>query len=419
MKLRHGTVGFLVVAAVASLYAAHAEAQSARPLNPLVARSDRPRPAPAECEQGLAPAPALRVEVREIPIDDVRPVEEAVVHAPPSSALRAALQETQAALTRNDRPAFDAALARSRSLVATYPSGGERRAADEIVRLHEAAARLWDAQYRSPFFAEEDPEYAAVSSWPGYAEAVRRSVYTDERGRRFYPAGESRDFVTRLASERLQRGGISDARPATSTTRSTPTQTTSPRSTTTGSVWTPSTTPTPSRSSTTTSRPREVMQPGANMPRVKRNPVTTSPSTGTRSATRSTTNTTRSPKPAATTPAPGSPNPSAPPTATAAPAPAPAIVTDTDPVATSTPDAGDVPVDDVPAPATAAPSTTADASGDTPADSTIDSTIDTTVTTGSEVPVTAQPARGRSVILPTILILIGLGVLIVLFRASK
>lgn len=380
MKLRHRSVGLVIVVAALCVpsFTVPAEAQS-RPLNPLVPRSNLPAASvPAECEQGLSPAPALRVEVREIPVEDIQPLAETTVaQAPPSSALRAALQETQAALMRNDRPAFDAALARERSLASAYPTGGERRAADDVVRLHEAAARLWDAQYRSPFFGEDDPEYALASAWPGYADAVRPSVYTDEGGRRFYPAGESRDFVTRLAAERLQRGGMSEARSSSSA---------SPRT-------------------STSRRPRELMEPPPGMPRAKRNPVTTSRTPSRSTATAAKSSSTPSPKPAVTTPAPSSPNPSAPPTVTAAPEPAPAVVTETEPVTTSTPVAGDLPTEDVPVPATTPPATT------------VDSTVDATTT--EVVPVTRPPARGRSVILPTILILIGLGVLIVLFRASK
>ncbi|HEU4886968.1 MAG TPA: hypothetical protein VFV49_03710, partial [Thermoanaerobaculia bacterium] len=82
------------------------------PLNSLVARVDQPRgPVPAECEQGLSPTPPLRVEVRDIELPSNEPAE---AIAPQSGALRAALQETQIALTGNDRPAFNAALARAK-----------------------------------------------------------------------------------------------------------------------------------------------------------------------------------------------------------------------------------------------------------------------------------------------------------------
>ncbi len=343
------------------------------PLNSLVARVDQPRgPIPAECEQGLAPTPPLRVETRELDIPEPEPAEPV---APPSGALRTALQETQLALTRNDRPAFNAALARTKALLDGYPTGAERRTAEEIVRLHESAARLWDAQYEAPFFGETDPEYALVRDLPGYAEAIRRNTLTDDRDRRFYPTAESRAFVADLAGERLQRLGIHrntrvirEERPRAST--STSTRRTSPR----------------------------------------RGSTSGSTSTSTR-------------KPAAASSAPRSPNPTAPPTVAAAPAPAP--------TRPSSPVAGD----DIPAPAsppatmtdvateTTLPSTPSVPPTDTmttTAPATIEpSTAIDTVTTTNVVPAASPTSAGRSVILPTILILIGLGVLIVLFRASK
>src|SRR5215203_2171136 len=149
MKWCHRRMGLLVLAGSVLLtlpVALFAQVTSPQlPLNNLVARVDQPRgPIPAECEQGLSPAAPLRVEVRdiELPVDEPgEPV------APPSGALRAALQQTQVALTDNDRPAFNAALARTRALLVTYPTGAERRTAEDIVRLHEIAARLWDTQF--------------------------------------------------------------------------------------------------------------------------------------------------------------------------------------------------------------------------------------------------------------------------------
>jgi hypothetical protein len=395
MTLRDRRIGLLVLAACLPLCAVTAQTASpSRPLNSLVARSDRPSgPVPAECEQGLSAVPAPRIDVRDVP----PPVEPAAAQAPPSGALRSALQETQTALTRNDRPAFDASLARERSLLETYPTGAERRAAEEVVRLHEAAARLWDAQYRAPFFAQEDPEYALAGAWPGYAEAVRRSVFTDQDGRRFYPAAESRDFFTRLAGERLQR--TSAAPRTTSTTRRTSSTSRSTPSTSRSTSSTPRSTSTMSRSTSTTSRSTS----SASKPRRSTTVAASTPRRSSPSPKPPEPSPKPSPKPAATPLAPSSSSPdrSAPPTVTAEPAPAPAVVTAEDPVTTSAPDAGDV------APPTPAPAT---------ADTAV-TTLDTSAT--EVVPVVPQPGRGRSVILPTILILIGLGVLIVLFRASK
>jgi hypothetical protein len=286
-----------------------------------------------------------------------------------------ALQETQLALTRNDRPAFNAALARTKALLDGYPTGAERRTAEEIVRLHESAARLWDAQYEAPFFGETDPEYALVRDLPGYAEAIRRNTLTDDRDRRFYPTAESRAFVADLAGERLQRLGIHrntrvirEERPRAST--STSTRRTSPR----------------------------------------RGSTSGSTSTSTR-------------KPAAASSAPRSPNPTAPPTVAAAPAPAP--------TRPSSPVAGDVtpapaspPVVDVATETT--PPSTASVPEDVPTDTMTTTaamiapeTVADTATTTNVLPAAPPTSAGRSVILPTILILIGLGVLIVLFRASK
>ena len=336
-------------------------------LNSLVARVDQPRgPVPAECEQGLSPAPPLRVEVRDIEPPRNEPAEPI---APPSSALRSALQETQIALTRNDRPAFDAALARSKALLLNYPAGAERRTAEDIVRLHETAARLWDAQYQAPFFSGSDPEYALVRDLPGYADAVRRSTLTDDNDRRFYPTAESRDFVAQVAGERLQRLGIHR-----------------------------------------TTRP--VREERVERPRSSPRRSTASSSSKPRRRTPSTTTSTR--KPAATTPAPRSPKPTVPPTVTAAPAPAPTPTT-------SSPVAGDV---SAPAPAPA------QAPADPPATTTVvtETAIPAVETAPVTTPVTSpttvipevpSPSRGRSLILPIILILVGLGVLVVLFRASK
>lgn len=353
-------------------------------LKPLVARVDQPRgPIPAECEQGLSPAPPLRVAVREI---ELPPDEPAEAVAPPSGALRAALHETQLALTRNDRPAFNAALARARALLLNYPSGAERRTAEDIVRLHETAARLWDTQYEAPFFGDTDPEYALVADLPGYADAMRRNTLTDDKERRFYPTAESRDFVAQVAGERLQRLGIRG------TTRTTVREQPRVREQRTER---PSTSPRASSAAPRRQSPRRAA-----------------------STSSASTRTTR--KPAVANPAPRSPNPTVPPTAAVDPAPAP---TQTPTQTASSPAAGDVPTPDPepvttpvdpPASATTAVTETAPTTTTTAAP-----VADTAVTSTDVIPAAPPTSRGRSVILPALLILIGLGVLIVLFRASK
>lgn len=367
----HRRMGLLVLAGSILLTLPMDTSAQVTPLNSLVARVDQPRgPVPAECEQGLSPTPPLRVAVRDIEL----PANEASdAIAPPSGALRTALQETQIALTGNDRPAFDAALARAKALLVTYPAGSERRAAEEIVRLHETAARLWDTQYETPFFSQTDPEYALVSGLPGYAEAVRRSTLTDDQERRFYPTAESRDFVAQVAGERLQRLGI---RGGTRSVRDERVREERPR---------------PARASTSPRR------------------STTSPRRSTASSPSRASTPTR--KPAAATP-----------TVAAAPAPAPAtssvspspVAGDVSSSTTSTPEPATT---SAPATDTATVTTATEVTTTTLTTSTTAS--DTVVTSTDVVPEAPSASRGRSVILPAILILIGLGVLIVLFRASK
>ena len=99
MKLRG-----LVLLMLASLMSIGAS----RPMNSLVVRHAG-AVVPTECEQGITNVPlSPRINVAEIPL----PPEPGV--APPRGSLRDALRETQAALTRNDRAAFDAGLARVR-----------------------------------------------------------------------------------------------------------------------------------------------------------------------------------------------------------------------------------------------------------------------------------------------------------------
>ncbi|HYK01697.1 MAG TPA: hypothetical protein VE974_08075 [Thermoanaerobaculia bacterium] len=382
MKLRERRIGLLllVTAALLSL-----TAQSPRPVNPLVVRTPQPGTAPADCDQGLAPVPPPRVAVEEIPRPAIEPVE---APAPPSGSLRGALHATQTALAENDRTAFDESLRSTRSLLATYPGGAEKRTGEELVRIYEGAARLWDAQYQSPFFDQASPEYQIVSAYPGYAEAVRRSTLTDPSGQRFYPAAESRDFLGRVAADRLRGIGI---QAPTRVAERTPASTSRPRSTTTLAPTVTTNTPSATTSRTTPRRTTTATTGTVRPPRPRRS----APAIASRPRTSST------PEPgtsAPVTPAPGlSPNPSAPPTTAAAPEPA-------------------APVAEAPEPATA---TTSPAAGESPAAPTTDTTV-TTDTAPSPVPTTTTGAsRARSVVLPTILILIGLVVLIVLFRASK
>ena len=394
MKLRERRIGLLVLVTAALL---SLTGQSPRPVNPLVVRTPQPGTAPADCDQSLAPVPPPRIAVEEIPAPSVEPVE---APAPPSGSLRSALHATQTALAENDRATFDESLRAARSLLATYPTGAERRTGEELVRIYEGAARLWDAQYQSPFFDQSSPEYAIVSAYPGYADAVRRSTLTDPSGQRFYPAAESRDFLGRVAADRLRGIGIqaptrvAERTPGTSSRPRTPTTLRPIVTEAAPSVTTPRTTP--RRTTTATTGTVRPPRPRRSAPAIASRPRSSSTSEPRTSAP--------------VTPAPGSsPNPSASPTAAAAPEPAAPVAEAPEPApAAAPPAAGESP---------AAPATDTFVAATETAPVATDTTV-TTDTAPSPVPATTT-SRTRSVILPTILILIGLAVLIVLFRASK
>lgn len=343
------------------------------PLNPLVTRNPNP-PAvtPVECEQGLAPAPAPRVNVAELPTRaEIMPA--AVPAAPPSRTLRRTLEEAHTALVRNDRPAFDTALANARLILRDYPPGAERTHAEEALRAYDDAAFLWDTQFRSPFFDQNSEAYARASRYPGYAEAVRRGMFTDDADRRFYPAAESRTFLSRIAAGRLDRLGIRTTMPAP------PTRIARAERATPAFVPAPST------------RRRTSPRRGAS-------------TTGSRTRTR------KSATPAISAPAspdpPASTRPAAESAAAAPPAAAPTPAADP-----ASPAAEGQPVDDVPEPSTT---------------ESVPETPDTALTSSAPslppppgAPPPAGGSKSRSVLVPALLILIGLGVLFVLFRVSK
>jgi hypothetical protein len=392
MKLHHPRVGLLVLV-TAVMLSWPGVSQS---LNPLVTRNPQATVAvPANCNESLAPAPAPRVDIAEIPLPEIEPAE---APAPPSGSLRAALQNAQAALARNDRPEFDRALASARTLLATYPTGAERRTGEELVRIYDAAARLWDAQYQSPFFGEGSPEFAAVSGYPGYRDAVRRSTITVNE-QRLYPAAESRDFLGRVAADRLRGIGIQ----APTRVARAEAGRRAPAST--------SVAPSPSRSGAS-SAPRASSSP-RRMPRQPRSSAPSRPRLSSPSSSPTQVQT-----PAAVTSTPGtSPNLPAPPATAAAPAPATPMAGTAapDPVAASP--AEESPTEDVPA--EPGFDTDTDVGTDTGTAPAVATTAAVETPPAPPAPAATTPSRTRSVLLPTILILIGLGVLIVLFRASK
>jgi hypothetical protein len=350
------------------------------PLNPLVTRSATASGAvPSGCDESLAPSRTPRIDVVAIPAPDITP---AALTAPPSRTLRRTLEEAHGALARNDRPAFDTALGSARELLGDYPPGAERTAAEESLRVYEDAALLWNAQFESPFFAESSEAHARVSRYPGYAEAVRRGMLTDDAERRFYPAAESRDFLTRIAAQRLERLGVRATtrlaraeRPATSPERSTPSVTAKRRAS-------------PSSAGTTATR-RNASPRRASTTPVPRSRKSASPAIA----------------------APASPDPPASAKALAESAPA------MPPAADPTPAAPASPAAESSAPALEAASSSA-AVTDSGSPTEAPEQVATTAATETKPPA-AEAAPRRSLIVPALLIAIGLGVLFVLFRVSK
>lgn len=306
---------------------------------------------PSECEQGLAPAEA-RILIAEAPATPQKAA------APPSIDLRTRLRRVQAAAERDDRAEFTASLAEARAAVAAYPPGGERDAANDVLRVYEDLERLWDYAFSSPtgsFFdagAENGALVNMMRRYPDYAKAISES--TLKLGDQvIYPSRETRQFLTAEASKRLTRLGVR-----------TPTRITQA--------------PPPPAPAPQTMKPlKKPSKPAPRKPVTKIAKAAVTP-----------------PQPRSVAPPPPpSPAPAPAPAPTPAPVPAPPLVTDTTP--------------------TAAPSTTTTESASTVAPS------DTTTTTTTASPQNVPQSGGRmNLLFAIILIIVGVGILIVLLRAS-
>ncbi|HEV7921772.1 MAG TPA: hypothetical protein VGR02_13365 [Thermoanaerobaculia bacterium] len=390
-------------------------------LNPTVQRLPRPSgPVPADCDTSSTVAAAPRLQVSEIP----EPVPAALPPvAPPSSSLRVLLRETREAADRGDRGAFRIALAGVKATLRGYPAGAERRAAEETVRVYDDLDRLWTYQYESAtgaFFDESSDAYRIVASYPGYTESIRRQTLT-VGGRRLYPTTESRRF---LAAEGARRLGGGKALPPAAVARTEP----PPRTLTTVKPATAASGEQRAASRRTTHTPqprRDVVHVAGHTSRtpapapaiVRRSPAL-APAP-------------RTPAPRTSTPAPApapAPRPPAPRTSTPAPGPAPAPRTSAPAPAPlpATPAPAPAPVP-LPPPATETTATTASATTTAPPTETTattapaitDTAVAATATDTVEPVAPTIPQKGRGMVVPLILILIGLGVLVVLFRASS
>ena len=379
-------------------------------LNPTVKVLPRAKTAvPAECDQGLAIQPALRLTQEERA--SVRDTTRDMV-APPSRSLRSELQTAFEAAQHNSRDAFRDALVQSKSMLTSYPPGGERTAAANLVDVLNDVDKIWDYQFTSPtgaFFDTSSEPYRIASKYPGWDAAIRRQIITDQNGAKFYPTHETRDFLLAESAQRLSHLTGKPVPPPASSTRGTTT------------IARPAPKVTPPEAITTITTSEKTPKP---------KPHHTTKQTTTETTTRATTHVKRpaqhhaprqpvvrearaTPPPVQKTPPPTP----APKVRKPAPAP-PSTTTTAQTVTTETARATPTPP-----PATTSSATTA--SSDTavtarPSTTSATSSTESTATTATtESNAATKPSQSRSLFGPILLIIVGIGLLLTLWRASS
>lgn len=368
-----------------TLFAVGANAQ----LNPTVKVMSAPvTPVPVECVEGAAPQAQPRIEVAQLPEASKRKA----TAAPPGAALRGLLQDVQNAADRSDRAAFRDALARTKGMLTTYPTGGERTAATEVTGIDDDLDRIWTYQLETTtgaFFDASTVPAEIMRKYPGYERAIADQVLVDARGRRFYPAVETREFLLRETAQRLGRLGVSVPLRAARVPRILP------RTSTQQAAAKPA--------AATAKQVAAAKKPAAEIKPAEPRHEHAKPRRKAKAAASSTS--THETKPAegpktAALPASSStaPSPMALPSGASSPGTASSFPLAGSPTATDT-----TPSAPVSATATTSPTeTTASAAS-----------------TGTTATAAQEQKQGKSVILPIILIVVGIGVLIVLFRASS
>jgi hypothetical protein len=280
---------------------------------------------------------------------------------------RSELRAAHAAALARDRASYDAALARARA----------RGAGGEALALFDDVTRLWDYQLTAPvgsFFdasSEGGTLLRSLTRHPGFETFIARQTITDANGTRLYPTRESIEFLSARIAERIGAPSRVAAAPAEG-----------PRAVAPSEPARPTVTEKPRASKTRSAPPRT--EPRRSEPRR-----------------------------AAASPRKPSPQPALSRTE-AKPAPAPAPSSGEEPP---------MPTGVIATPGTATSSTAAAPTETTAATATettaLQPATDPAVDTATEPPPPARPAQRRSVILPIVLIVIGVGVLILLFRASS
>jgi hypothetical protein len=385
-------------------------------LNPTVTVLPKPQtPVPAECAEGLVAAPP-----RVAP--EPQPTEPKRAPAPPSLDLKTRLRAVQVAAEQNDRDAFKAALADAQSAVSSYPAGGERNAANDVIGVYSDLERLWDYSFTSPsgaFFDSSTDFVSMTRRYPDYAKFITGATLT-VGGQTIYPTRETRQFLTAEASHRLARLGVRTPTRVTVEVPPPPKPRPQPLPQPKRTVTAPHVTKKPAqhkaastpshrkstkiaRATPTPPQPRRA-QP-APQPRATPTPTTTTP--------RPTPAPVQAPVPR---PVPRPAPPPVPaPVPHPVPAPVPAPVPQPPPAPVPQPIAQPAPA---PLPAPQPTTTTASATTETTATTATTATEASTTTTTNNPPA-QTPAGGRmNLLLAIILIIVGIGVLIVLFRAS-
>ncbi len=365
-------------------------------LNPTVTVLPKPQaPVPAECAEGLVAAPPRVVA-------EPQPSEPKRAPAPPSLDLKTRLRAMQVAAEQNDRDAFKAALADARSAVSSYPAGGERNAANDVLGVYGDLERLWDYSFSASsgaFFDNSTDFVSMMRRYPDYPKFISDKTLT-AGGQTIYPARETRQFLTTEASRRLARLGVR-----------TPTRVTE-------EVFAPPQ-PQPKKTLTAPHVTKKVAPHKATRTPTHRKPTKVARATTTPPQPRVVAVAPARPRPArapATTPQPGPvpppvpapvPRPVPTPRVTPTPAPTPVPVPQPPPAPVPQPIAKSAPL-----PASQPATTTAPATTEPTA------TAAPTTTTTNNPPAQPQSGGRMNLLLAIILIIVGIGVLIVLFRAS-
>ena len=141
----------------------------------------------------------------------------------PAAAIRSSahdiltlLRNLKDAADQNDHDGFNSDLAEARASASVLPSGTQKSGVDELLKTYGDLARVWDYAFASPsgsFFDEQTQNGSLLSTlraYPGFDEYIaRRTLVDPASGHRYYPSRETRDFLAAYAGQQLSRLGIS------------------------------------------------------------------------------------------------------------------------------------------------------------------------------------------------------------------